>query len=885
MQFFMGLDNSYVSVRTALLLKEELPTVKDAFAIVSKEESHRNSSNGSLKGQTQGIGFASKSNQAFEYKRNSVRTPNQGVKCTHCNKMGHSVEKCFEIVGHLPWMKPRNNVEKKITNNLVASDNPGSSNSSSANSSSASGFTPDQITRLLGLLNDKSGGSDQSCNMSGIFCPYSFNSIVNKGVSSGWVVDSGTNQHMVMTDCDLVNKIDVSDLNIRVKHPNGTSAIVTKIGDIKLTDKVTLCDVFVVPDYCVNLMLVHKLAKDSKLTVSFNENNCYIQDSLTKNVVTGKQLDGLYFCGGSSMSDKGCYNSGSSVNLWHARLGHPSDIVLNVLKEILKLNKAMNDTPCEICHKAKQHREHFPSSNHLYKNLGELVHLDVWGPYRIQSKEEPEQSRNDLTPNDEDPSTDSSHGFEQPESGSTTTESRANHQQPSGGEPETGRVQGENGNDQSYDISEGIHVSENIPIVPRRSTRNISFPRTLNDYVVEGKVKYGLERVVNYSNLSINNLCFTSLLNKSSEPKNFHEAINDPNWVIAMNNELEALHRNDTWDLVDLPHDMKTIGCKWIFKIKYKSSGEIERYKARLVAKVLLVYVDDIVLTVSSQVKILKVKEFLKTKFMIKDLGELKYFLGIEVVKTDMGLCLSQRKFCLDLLAEYGMLGCKPVSNPIEQHFIISNMRKKDDNVLVNLTGYQKLVGKLIYLSHIRPDIAYAVHYLSQYMHKPCNSHLQIAIRLLRYLKSSPGKVFRKSVTGFCVFLGKSLISWKSKKQDVVSRSSAEAEYRAMCSTNCEIIWIMNLLSELGIKISLPVSLFCDSTVAISIAANPVFHDRTKHFELDLFFLRGKIASGCIKTVNIQSKSQVADVFTKGLLISDHTKMCNLLHMHYVFGY
>ncbi|XP_076884365.1 uncharacterized protein LOC143533480 [Bidens hawaiensis] len=169
MQFLMGLDNSYESVRTALLLKEVLPTVKDAFAIVSREESHRNSSNGSLKGQTQGIGFASKSNQAFEYKRNSVRTPNQGVKCTHCNKMGHSVEKCFEIVGYPPWMKPRNNVGKKITNNLVASDNPGSSNSSSA-----TGFTPDQITRLLGLLNDKSGGSDQSCNMSGFInkeCP------------------------------------------------------------------------------------------------------------------------------------------------------------------------------------------------------------------------------------------------------------------------------------------------------------------------------------------------------------------------------------------------------------------------------------------------------------------------------------------------------------------------------------------------------------------------------------------------------------------------------------------------------------------------------------------------------------------------------------------
>ncbi|KAJ0590617.1 putative RNA-directed DNA polymerase [Helianthus annuus] len=126
----------------------------------------------------------------------------------------------------------------------------------------------------------------------------------------------------------------------------------------------------------------------------------------------------------------------------------------------------------------------------------------------------------------------------------------------------------------------------NDPTTPvRRSTRNVSLPKMLNDFVIEGKVRYGLEKVVNYSNLSIENQCFATILNKTVEPQSFKEAVSDVNWVNAMNEEMEALNRNNTWELVDLPIGRKPIGCKWVYKIKYKSTGETERYKARLVAK------------------------------------------------------------------------------------------------------------------------------------------------------------------------------------------------------------------------------------------------------------------------------------------------------------
>ncbi|GJS23700.1 ribonuclease H-like domain-containing protein [Tanacetum coccineum] len=459
------------------------------------------------------------------------------------------------------------------------------------------------------------------------------------------------------------------------------------------------------------------------------------------------------------------------------------------------------------------------------------------------------------------------------------------------------------------------------------------------------------------------------------------EVSSSQHWVDAMNKEMDALYENGTWDIVDLPPGRKAIDNKWVYRIKYLSSGAIERYKARLVAKgfnqkegidydetfspvvkivtvrclinlavqcdwplfqldinnaflygdltetvymklpdgyfdkndkrvcklkkslyglkqaprqwnakltqalvedgfvqsksdyslftkadsgmflALLVYVDDIIITGNSLVHIENFKTFLKSKFQIKDLGKLKYFLGIEVVETDKGLCLSQRKYCLDLLSEFGLLACKPSAVPLEQNLKVSGEPTINDPVIDKITEYQKLIGKLIYLTHTRPDISYAVHCLSQFMHRPLRSHLKIALKVLRYLKGSPENLY----SGFCLFLNGSLVSWKSKKQNTLSKSTAEAEYRAMASATSETIWVLKILKDLNVGNILPVNVFCDSQAAIKIAANPVFHERTKHLEIDLHFVREKILSGVIKTQKISSANQVADIFTKGL--------------------
>ncbi|GKD43781.1 hypothetical protein Tco_1268426 [Tanacetum coccineum] len=225
---------------------------------------------------------------------------------------------------------------------------------------------------------------------------------------------------------------------------------------------------------------------------------------------------------------------------------------------------------------------------------------------------------------------------------------------------------------------------------------------------------------------------------------------------------------------------------------------------------------------------------------------------------------------------------------------VISNKASETDPLLENITDYQKMIGKLIYLTNTRPDISYDVHCLSQFMHSPLSSHLKTEFKILRYLKSCPGLgihiartsgmflnaysdvdwakciITRKSVTGYCVFLNNSLVSWKSKKQNTLSKSSTEAEYKALASLTSEVIWILKILKDLQIEKLLPVSLHCDSNSAIKIAANPVFHERTKHLEIDLHFVREKILKGVVKTVKVDSANQIVDILTKGLDTVQH---------------
>ncbi|WZY77861.1 hypothetical protein YC2023_024245 [Brassica napus] len=303
---------------------------------------------------------------------------------------------------------------------------------------------------------------------------------------------------------------------------------------------------------------------------------------------------------------------------------------------------------------------------------------------------------------------------------------------------------------------------------------------------------------------------------------------------------------------------------------------------------VILVYVDDLIITGSDKAGIQATKEFLKSVFDIKDLGEMKYFLGIEICRSKEGLFMSQRKYTMDMLKETDVLGGKIAKTPLEEGYkVLREGEVEEKQLFEDPKLYRKMVGKLIYLTITRPDICFAVNQVSQHMQAPKVHHWKMVDRILRYLSGTSGqgvwmgcngstevvgycdadwagdRVDRRSTTGYCTFIGGNLVTWKSKKQKVISCSSAEAEYRAMLKLTNELVWIKGILKHLEIEQSTPMTMHCDNQAAIHIASNSVFHERTKHIEVDCHKVRQMIILGVILPCYTRSEDQLADVFTK----------------------
>lgn len=558
---------------------------------------------------------------------------------------------------------------------------------------------------------------------------------------------------------------------------------------------------------------------------------------------------------------------------------------------------------------------------------------------------------------------------------------------------------------------------------PPRPTRTHRPPRWLDDYdcsinTCTASLAHPLTSSFHFSKFSPSHQRILASIISADEPRTFTEAMKHSHWKEAMATEVRALENNNTWTVTTLPPGKKPVGCKWVYKIKFKPDGSIERYKARLVAKgytqqegidyhdtfapvaklvtvrallsiatvqrwslhqldvnnaflqgdlteevymrmppgfqkkgdsrvcrlnkslyglkqasrqwfakfssalindgftqsradhslftyqvkdisiFVLVYVDDIIITGNDASSISSLISRLELKFSIKNLGPLRYFLGIEVSRSSKGIFLCQRKYILDILNDSGFTNSKPSPFPMEQHL---KLLPSDGTPLSDPSQYRRLIGRLLYLTVTRPDITFSVNYLSQFMQHPRTCHLDAVFRILRYLRgtvnhgiflSSSSKLHlqgytdsdwagcpttRRSTTGYFTMIGASPISWKSKKQSTISRSSAEAEYRALANLTAELQWLTYLFHDLGISHPSPIPVYCDNQAAIHIAENPVFHERTKHIELDCYFVRDKITSGLISPRHIPTQHQLADIFTKPLGAEQFRKLASKL--------
>ncbi|KAH9785453.1 retrovirus-related pol polyprotein from transposon RE1 [Citrus sinensis] len=310
--------------------------------------------------------------------------------------------------------------------------------------------------------------------------------------------------------------------------------------------------------------------------------------------------------------------------------------------------------------------------------------------------------------------------------------------------------------------------------------------------------------------------------------------------------------------------------------IKHESGGIV----------VVLVYVDDILITGDKNTIIETFIRYLGDTFALKDLGEFSYFLGIEVTHAAKGsLHLSQVKYVRDLLTRTDMKNCRESDTPMSTG---QKLRRagNDDNLVVNVTEYRSIIGVLQYLVLTRPELAFSVNKLSQFLAAPTEKHWITCKKILRYLKATEdyGLLFkagdemrltaytdadwacdvddRKLVGAYCVYLGQNLISWSSKKQQTVARSSTESEYRALSTACAEIVWIQALIGELKLKCSQIPIIWCDNNGAAALATNPVYHARTKHIELDVHFIREKVTSKQVEIKYVPNEWNIADVLT-----------------------
>ncbi|GJR24890.1 ribonuclease H-like domain-containing protein [Tanacetum coccineum] len=279
----------------------------------------------------------------------------------------------------------------------------------------------------------------------------------------------------------------------------------------------------------------------------------------------------------------------------------------------------------------------------------------------------------------------------------------------------------------------------------------------------------------------------------SSEPNTYYEAVKNPNWIEAINQEIEALYGITLGLFVIFLKEENMLGPNGCLKLsisqqsKFNYSLFTKKYDDVFIA--MLVYVDDIVITGSNLSEIEKFKLFLKSKFQIKDLVKLKYFLGIEVLNNKDGICLSQRKYCLEILHEYGLLAAKYIDTPLSENTTINHVESDDDHLLSNVGNYQRLVGKLIYLTNTRPGISYVVHCLSQFMHTPFESHLDDALRVSRYLKGSPGRSFQISKHGD-FFLEPGRV-----KSNILFPGHQVRQNREVWPLqHCDIIWVIHFV-------------------------------------------------------------------------------------------
>nr|GEW09204.1 copia protein [Tanacetum cinerariifolium] len=406
------------------------------------------------------------------------------------------------------------------------------------------------------------------------------------------------------------------------------------------------------------------------------------------------------------------------------------------------------------------------------------------------------------------------------------------------------------------------------------------------------------------------------------KPKNVTEAMTDLAWIESMQEELLQFKWLDIWVLVPTPYNITPLTLKWLFKNKHDEKTVI-RDKSRLVVRgyhqeegidfeesfasnhffkgttdptlfirrfvddilVVQVYVDDIIFGSTHHRYTQLFSDLMKSRFKMSMMGEMTFFLGLQVNQSPCGIFINQSNYVLEILKKYRMESCDPVGTPME---IKDKLDLDQNGTPVDATKYRSMIGALMYLTSSRPDIVHATCLCARYQAKPTEKHLKEVKRIFRYLhgtvnmglwyKKDSGfkqngfsdvdyagcKDTFKSTSSGDQFLEENLVSWFLKKQDCTALSTAEAKYMSLSACCAQVLWMRTQLTDYGFLFN-KILIYCDSKSAIAISCNPVQHSRTKHIAVRYHFIKEHVEKGTIELCFVKTDYQVVDLFTKAL--------------------
>ena len=317
---------------------------------------------------------------------------------------------------------------------------------------------------------------------------------------------------------------------------------------------------------------------------------------------------------------------------------------------------------------------------------------------------------------------------------------------------------------------------------------------------------------------------------------------------------------------------------------------------------VVQIYVDDIIFGSTNASLCKEFSELMQDEFEMSMMGELKFFLGIQINQCKDGVYVHQSKYTKELLKKFKLEDCKVMNTPMHP---TCNLSKEDEGAKVDQKLYRGMIGSLLYLTASRPDILFSVCLCARFQSDPRESHMTAVKRIFRYLKGTTNlgllyrksldykligfcdadyagdRIERKSTSGNCQFLGDNLISWASKRQTTIAMSTAEAEYISAASCCTQLLWMKHQLEDYQI-IANSIPIYCDNTAAICLSKNPILHSRAKHIEIKHHFIRDYVQKGILDIQFIDTENQWADIFTKPLTVERFDFIKKNLNMHFV---